>query len=96
MHEILQMPKRREVLKILLYVTKDPCKKDIISPSSTVLMSAGRPNFDEILGTEIKARTGTMAVTVCGSGSLSDDVRKAVRSKTDESTIDFFEEAFSW
>jgi hypothetical protein len=37
-----------------------------------------------------------MAVTVCGSGSLSDDVRKAVRKNIDHGTIEFIEEAFSW
>jgi hypothetical protein len=45
---------------------------------------------------ELEAKMGSMAVTVCGSGSLSDDVRRAVREKSDDGNIDFIEEAFSW
>lgn len=53
-------------------------------------------NIDTILDREIERRMGTMGVTVCGSGSLSDDVRRAVRAKMDVANIDFIEEAFSW
>lgn len=45
---------------------------------------------------EIDQKMGKMAVMVCGSGSLSDDVRRAVRNKTPKANIDFMEEAFSW
>lgn len=53
-------------------------------------------NIETILDREIERRMGTMGVTVCGSGSLSDDVRRAVRAKMDVANIDFIEEAFSW
>ena len=39
---------------------------------------------------------GSIAVTVCGGGSLSDDVRRAVRDKQSVANIDFIEEAFTW
>lgn len=53
-------------------------------------------NFDTLLNMEIESKLGHMAVQVCGSGSLSDEVRRAVRAKQDAANIDFFEEAFSW
>jgi predicted ferric reductase len=96
MTEILAMEKRREVLKILLFVTRPNSPKEIHSPSSTVQMFPGRPNFDTLLAAEIENKMGTMAVTVCGSGSLSDVVRRAVRQKQSAANVDFIEEAFSW
>jgi hypothetical protein len=45
---------------------------------------------------EVEARMGSIGVTVCGSGSLSDDVRRAVRNNIGRANIDFIEEAFSW
>ncbi|KAI5804478.1 ferric reductase NAD binding domain-containing protein [Geopyxis carbonaria] len=96
MTEILAMEKRRDVLKILLFVTRPKSTKEIHSPSATVQMFPGRPNFDTLLNMEIESKCGSMAVTVCGGGSLSDDVRRAVRNKSHAANIDFVEEAFSW
>ncbi|KAL7275679.1 hypothetical protein RUND412_001366 [Rhizina undulata] len=96
MTDILAMEKRRDVLKILLFVTRPRSTKEIHSPSATVQMFPGRPNIDTLLDMEIENQMGSIAVTVCGGGSLSDDVRRAVRSKVDKANIDFIEEAFSW
>lgn len=96
MTSILAMEKRREVLKIMLFVTKPKSTKEIHSPSSTVQMFPGKPNIGTLLDMEIENKAGTMAVTVCGSGSLSDDVRAAVRLRSHKANIDFIEEAFSW
>ncbi|KAI5792414.1 ferric reductase like transmembrane component-domain-containing protein [Peziza echinospora] len=96
MTSILAMEKRRDVLKIMLFVTKPKSTKEIHSPSSTVQMFPGKPNIGTLLDMEIENKAGTMAVTVCGSGSLSDDVRTVVRSRAHLANIDFIEEAFSW
>lgn len=96
MTEILAMEKRREVLKVLLFVTRPKSTKEIHSPSATVQMFPGRPNFDTLINMEIEAQMGSMAVAVCGGGSLSDDVRRVVRSKQNVANIDFMEAAFSW
>ncbi|PUU72988.1 ferric reductase like transmembrane component-domain-containing protein [Tuber borchii] len=96
MTDILAMEKRREVLKVLLFVTRPKSTREIHSPSATVQMFPGRPNIDTLLDMEIDHKMGKMAVMVCGSGSLSDDVRRAVRNKTPKANIDFMEEAFSW
>lgn len=96
MTSILAMDKRRDVLKIMLFVSRPRSTKEIHSPSATVQMFPGRPNIETLLDLEIEGQVGAMGVSVCGSGSLSDDVRRAVRMRQHASHIDFIEEAFSW
>ncbi|KAL1839028.1 hypothetical protein VTJ49DRAFT_1928 [Mycothermus thermophilus] len=96
MTEVLAMPRRREVLKVLLFVSRPRSTKEIHSPSATVQMFPGRPNIETLLGMEMENQIGTMGVTVCGPGALSDDVRRAVRNKQYHGEVDFIEEAFSW
>ncbi|KAI9808134.1 MAG: hypothetical protein M1825_004591 [Sarcosagium campestre] len=96
MDSILQMPGRRDILKILLFVTKPRSSREVISPSATVQMYPGRPQPDIILDKEIEERVGAMAVTVCGPGSLADSVRYAARIRTDQASLDFIEESFTW
>ena len=95
MTEILAMEKRREVLRIMLFVSRPRSTKEIHSPSATVQMFPGRPNIDTLLGIETDQQIGAMAVTVCGPGALSDEVRRAVRVRKRNTTVDFIEEAFS-
>ena len=96
MTSILSMEKRRDILKVLLFVTRPRSTKEIQSPSATVQMFPGRPNVDTLLGIECESQVGAMAVSVCGTGSLQDSVRKAVRKRQQWSNIDFLEESFSW
>jgi predicted ferric reductase len=96
MSEILAMEKRREVLRIMLFVSRPRSTKEIHSPSATVQMFPGRPNIDTLLGMEMENQVGTMGVSVCGPGALSDEVRRAVRNRQYQGAIDFVEEAFSW
>lgn len=95
MTSILAMDKRRDVLRIMLFVSRPKSTKEIHSPSATVQMFPGRPNIETLMDIEIDSRIGAMGVSVCGSGALSDDVRKAVRDRQHVATIDFIEEAFS-
>lgn len=96
MTEILAMEKRREVLRIMLFVSRPRSTKEIHSPSATVQMFPGRPNIDTLLGMEMENQIGTLGVSVCGPGALSDEVRRAVRNRQCQGSIDFVEEAFSW
>lgn len=96
MTEILAMEKRRDVLRIMLFVSQPRSTKEIHSPSSTVQMFPGRPNIETLLAMEQEQQIGAMAVSVCGPGALSDEVRLAVRRRQSRSNIDFIEEAFSW
>jgi len=96
MTAILAMDKRREVLRIMLFVSRPRSTKEIHSPSATVQMFPGRPNIETLMDIEMENQVGAMGVSVCGSGSLSDDVRRAVRTRQHGGNIDFVEEAFSW
>jgi ferredoxin-NADP reductase len=96
MTSILAMDKRRDILRIQLFVSRPRSTKEIHSPSATVQMFPGRPNIGTILDLEMENQIGTMGVTVCGAGTLSDDVRLACRQRQHNGNIDFIEEAFSW
>ncbi|KAL5326918.1 hypothetical protein ACEPPN_004607 [Leptodophora sp. 'Broadleaf-Isolate-01'] len=96
MTSILAMDKRRDVLRIMLFISRPRSTKEIHSPSATVQMFPGRPNIETLIDLEIENQVGAMGVSVCGSGALSDDVRSAVRARQHVSNIDFVEEAFSW
>ena len=96
MTEILNMEKRRDVLRILLFITRPRSTKEIHSPSATVQMFPGKPNIETLLDLEIEEQIGAMAVTVCGTGSLGDDVRAAVRKRQGVRNIDLIEESFTW
>ncbi|KAL1297027.1 hypothetical protein AAFC00_004618 [Neodothiora populina] len=96
MTSILNMPQRREVLKILLFVTRPRSTKEIHSPSSSVQMFPGKPDVGALIDQEQARQVGTMAVSVCGTGSLGDDVRLAVRKRCEKTSIDLMEENFSW
>ncbi|KAK4507511.1 hypothetical protein PRZ48_001246 [Zasmidium cellare] len=96
MTSILGMEKRREILKILLFVTKPRSTKEIHSPSASVQMLPGRPEVSALIAKEQQSQVGAMAISVCGTGALSDDVRRAMRDRCEYTEMDFFEEAFSW
>ena len=96
MTQILALDKRRDVLRIMLFVSRPQSTKEIRSPSATVQMFPGRPNIDTLLGIEMENQVGTLGVSVCGPGALSDEVRRGVRQRQYQGSIEFVEEAFSW
>ncbi|KAL3460801.1 ferric reductase like transmembrane component-domain-containing protein [Aspergillus heterothallicus] len=65
-------------------------------PSVTVSIGFGKPCFGHIIETEKKAQIGAMAVSVCGPGSMGDDVRQSVRMAQGSKTVDLYEETFTW
>jgi hypothetical protein len=96
MDEILKLPSRKEVLTIKLFITRPNNPREIVSPSNTVQMYPGRPNVRLLTETVVKERVGAMCVTVCGPGSLADNVREAVRDVQEVGVVDFIEESFTW
>lgn len=96
MTSILALDRRREILRIQLFVTRPRSTKEIHSPSATVQMFPGRPNVDTLIQMESENQVGAMAVTVCGTGGLADQVRSAVRKRQRTSNVDLVEESFSW
>ncbi|OJD11290.1 hypothetical protein AJ78_07908 [Emergomyces pasteurianus Ep9510] len=96
MNTILSMEGRRDILRIMLFITRPRNTREIHSPSSTVQMFPGKPNVQTLIDAEIENQIGAMGVMVCGTGSLSDDVRRVCRTRQSGSHIDFLEESFSW
>ena len=96
MDEILKMEGRRDILKILLFVTKPKSPRDLVSPSSMVKLFPGRCRPGVILDEEIPLRVGATAVSVCGPGAFADEVRAAARDRLHWGSLDFVEEAFTW
>ena len=95
MDEILNLPGRRDILTIKIFVTKSK-KPELRNASSRVQMSKGRPDIHVIIQEEFKNRIGAMCVSVCGPGALADDVRCGTRNVVDHGKVDFSEEAFTW
>ena len=93
---MLSMPKRRNLLRIQLSVTRPRSTKEIYSPGDTVQMYPGKPNVDVLVEMESREQIGTMAVSFCGPGGLGDDVRHAVRMRQQKKNVDFLEEGFGW
>ena len=96
MTSILAMDRRREVLRIMLFITRPRNTKEIQSPSATVQMFPGRPNIDTLVGMEVENQVGAMGVLCCGNGGLSDDVRRVCRKRQDQTNLDYVEESFTW
>lgn len=97
MHEVLSMEGRREVLKVLLYITRAALSQEIRSPSETVRMSRGRPDVESLILGEAAHKVGCMGVSVCAGGGLADEVRRASRLAIDRGVnLDFNEEGFGW
>ncbi|MBE7181930.1 MAG: hypothetical protein INR71_12125, partial [Terriglobus roseus] len=96
MTSILALPRRRDCLRILLFVTRPRSTREIHSPSSSVQMFPGKPNVSALVDAEAESRVGSMCVSVCGTGSLADDVRRASRRWMTTAAVDFCEESFSW
>lgn len=96
MDAILKLPGRRDVLKILLYVTKPRSREEISSGTGSVTMFPGRCDPQGIVDREVLERVGAMVVTTCGPGPFSDAVRMAVRKRVKVGVVDFVEEAFTY
>ncbi|PHH76868.1 hypothetical protein CDD82_3766 [Ophiocordyceps australis] len=96
MDAALRIPNRKDILRVQVFVTRPQNPRDIISASSTVKMFPGRPNIPLLLAKEVQEQVGAMSVSVCGPGSLADDVRSAVRLVQGDSVVDFIEESFTW
>jgi predicted ferric reductase len=96
MNEILAMPGRREVLQVLIFVTRQRQSQNYLSDSKSVSLANARCNVQEVLDKAVIDRSGALAVTVCGPGAFADSVREAVRKRVRVGVIDFLEEAFTY
>jgi NAD(P)H-flavin reductase len=96
MEIILAIPRRSEVLRIMLYVFQlDTSKVDSI-PSNTIQVFPGIAKFGPIVDEEVRNSIGSIGVSVCGIGVVADEMRFACRKWMDRVNIEFMEESFSW
>jgi predicted ferric reductase len=97
MHEILGIENRRDVLKIILYITRAGLSQPIRSPSETVRMLRGRPDVLSLMEGEAAHKMGAMGVSCCSGGGLDDEVRRATRVLLSRNHQVIFEsEGFGW
>ncbi|KAF1844150.1 uncharacterized protein K460DRAFT_288294 [Cucurbitaria berberidis CBS 394.84] len=94
MDEVLRMKGRKQCLRIKLFISRP--KGRVESSSETVKMYSGRPQPAALIEEEVRNRVGAVAVTVCASGGMADNVRAAVRPWLTEGCVDFIEEAFTY
>jgi hypothetical protein len=96
--EILAMEGRRDIFKLIIYVTRPRNPREIKNVSPRIRLVGGRPNVGMIVEKEAVERVGAMTVGVCGPGGLADDVREKCREVCawkDNVALDFWEEGFS-
>ena len=95
MHEVLGMPNRRDVLRVVLYITRAGLGQPIRSPSETVRMLGGRPDVQALMTKEAGEMIGCVGVSVCAGGGLADEVRRVSRILCAKNVnLDFIEEGF--
>lgn len=92
---ILAIPRRPEVLRIMIYAFQlGESKLDIAD--STIQVFPGIAKFGPIFDEEVRNSVGSIGVSVCGIGVVADEVRFACRKWMDRVNIEFMEESFSW
>lgn len=106
-HPALRYPTSTITLSIHIYVTAPQSTTDEYvtlpspwahhaPPNVPVTINWGKPDFVYILENAKACQVGAMAVSVCGPGTMGDDVRRAVRERQGGSVVDLYEESFSW
>ncbi|EXJ92598.1 hypothetical protein A1O3_01150 [Capronia epimyces CBS 606.96] len=96
MTEILHMEGRREILKIMIYVSRSAHHINSSKSKPTMQLIQGRADPGTILDEVIPTRVGAVMVSVCGPGALADEVRAAVRTRMHKANMDMNEESFTW
>ncbi|EXJ91148.1 hypothetical protein A1O1_04257 [Capronia coronata CBS 617.96] len=96
MTEILHMEGRREILKIMVCVSRPTHHINPKKSKPTVQLIEGRVDPGSILDEVLPARIGATMISVCGPGALADEVRAAVRKRMHKANMDMNEESFTW
>ncbi|GME52291.1 ferric reductase [Neofusicoccum parvum] len=92
--EVISTQEGSSLVNIQIFATRAQAA-EICSPPGTLVIP-GKPNIEDLINTEVAQRNGACAVSVCGTGSLGDDVRRVIRGHHSTWNVDFFEESFSW
>jgi predicted ferric reductase len=84
-----------EVLQVMVFVSRLQSIDMVPSPLFHGSVYGNRPDIDMLVAREQEGQIGAMAVSVCGPGELSDEVRGVVRGRQSSSNVDFIEETSS-
>lgn len=104
LNSILSQSSASDKLRVHIYISNPEFEGQggqMILPELTdnefVKVFAGKTSPAKVLDDELlEHRLGSMGVSVCGPGGLSDDVRLAVRERQHLGSIDYSEASFSW
>ncbi|KAI5818756.1 ferric reductase like transmembrane component-domain-containing protein [Pyronema omphalodes] len=103
LEELWHLDADREILEVEIYVTRPDKMKDRRTRMGgrKIKWMVGRPQHEVIISGMLtphkkQGPAGALAVNACGSGSVCDGVRAAVREKLHEARIEYSEESFSW
>lgn len=104
LNQILSQPGAREVFSVQIFVSNPDFEGQDgqmilagLTDNEAVQVFAGRTSAAMVFDAELEDHEADyMGVSVCGPGSLSDDVRLAVRERQHLRAIDYIESSFSW
>jgi hypothetical protein len=99
LEELTSMHYSQKVLRVRLHISSPESEEEVRHADTGVLrleLRAGRCAPLDIIDEEVLDQVGAMVVTVCGPSTYSESVKEAVRSRVDASSLDFFEELFSY
>lgn len=104
LNDILSQAGAKDILRVHIYISKPEFEGQGgqmmlpgLNSNDAVKIFAGKTSPAQVLDDELlEHRRGSMAVSVCGPGGLSDDVRLAVRERQHLGSIDYIEASFSW
>lgn len=104
LNSILSQPGARDILRVHIYISTPEFEGQGgqmmlpgLNDDEAVKIFAGKTSPAQVLDNELlEHRLGSMGVSVCGPGGLSDDVRHAVRERQHLGSIDYIEASFSW
>ena len=96
MNEILHMEGRRDVLMIRVHVSKPSRRIDPSKSKPTMQIVQGRCDPGSCAGRDYSDENWSYHGQCLWAGALADEVRAAVRSRSDQGNLELNEESFTW
>jgi predicted ferric reductase len=94
---LFRLDKAKNAFHVQIFITRGyDGASDMLSLGGNLRLYSGRPDVDSILRCNVDQHVGTMAVTSCGPGTMSDQVRKACIDYQLDCNIDYFEGNYCW
>jgi predicted ferric reductase len=94
---LFRLDRAKNAFHVQIFITRDyNGANDTLSLGGNLRLFSGRPDVDSILRCNVDQQVGPMAVTSCGPGTMSDQVRKACIDYQFDCNIDYFEGNYCW